>query len=879
MNIVPTNDQVHGAEFPMGMTVDQAHRVELETFIKLVLPGEGWRCAFVLETEQHGWFQTNEELITFLLAQDAAGFNVYHCNASFKNRKPRKISNVCKQRALRSDVDCGDGKEYRDRNEALHALVSFLKATGLPQPLVVASGSGIHCYWPLNRDVDNQTWRDLATALKKKMVQYGFKADHRCTMDAVRILRPPQTHNRKRGAVPVCMGNLVDPIPVEHLQAVLSVGSSFPLQVNTAANSEKAQATRPDVNASFGPSEWSPAAEARVLSVLAVISASCDRGEWFQVCASLHAHRWPNGFEICATWSRTSPKPEHKPEDLDKLWESFDREGYEGQKIGPGTLFFIGRKYGWVDTARTQLGPGPGPTPEPAPVVPPELAASAPPATAPMPPPRPAQVRALPMEYQRTREGKLRALSYQNARLGLVELRVKCRHDTFHNRKIVEGDVIEGTQELSDAICRALRDAMITHPELKFDPGETAMRQALERACEEARFDPIQNYLDSLQWDGIPRLDRWLTTYLGAADTPFVRAIGRLTLIAAVRRARLPGCKFDYILIFEGPQRAGKSSALRILAGGADNFSDQAVLHIKEQAQQEQLEGVWIYEIAELVGLKRTEVESTKTFLSRTHDKARPAYGHFRIDAPRRCIFIGTTNDADYLRDASGNSRFWPTKVGPIDLEGCRSSRAGPPRSIRSSISTVAASYHRLGRVFVDRRQDESLGRRRRVLAARPDHRSHIQNKRRVFPGVHRHRERRLGRVHHAAATPGADPPQGVHPRRRPARSQGQAGLHCGAAVIFAVGCYYLCQGYPGNQTIPVLPDRQNRFPQRSRLRPEAATACRLPGFLDAQRCREPAAASRPTSVFVPQRDPPRDHRHRRPVRRPVTAYPGRCCS
>src|SRR5262249_23476436 len=159
-------------------------------------------------------------------------------------------------------------------------------------------------------------------------------------------------------------------------------------------------------------------------------------------------------------------------------------------------------------------------------------------------------------------------------------------------------------------------------------------------ACEAVRFDPILDYLDSLRWDGQTRLDRWLGTYLGAANTPFVRAVGRLALMAGVRRAEEPGCKFDYLLVLEGPQRAGKSSALRILAGGAANFSDQGILHAKEQAQQEQMEGVWIYEVAELVGLKRAEVEFVKTFLSRTHDKARPAYGRFRTDQPRRCIFI-----------------------------------------------------------------------------------------------------------------------------------------------------------------------------------------------------------------------------------------------
>src|SRR5262249_25105856 len=152
-----------------------------------------------------------------------------------------------------------------------------------------------------------------------------------------------------------------------------------------------------------------------------------------------------------------------------------------------------------------------------------------------------------------------------------------------------------------DPMCRAARDVIIAR--FSFDPGKDHMKEALERACEETRFDPIQDYLDGLQWDGQARLERWLMTYLGVDDTPFARAAGGLTLMAAVRRARQPGVKFDHMLVLEGLQRAGKSSALRILAGGPENFSDQGILHLKdEKAQQEQIEGVWIYEIAELVG-------------------------------------------------------------------------------------------------------------------------------------------------------------------------------------------------------------------------------------------------------------------------------------
>jgi predicted P-loop ATPase len=140
-------------------------------------------------------------------------------------------------------------------------------------------------------------------------------------------------------------------------------------------------------------------------------------------------------------------------------------------------------------------------------------------------------------------------------------------------------------------------------------------------------------------------------------------------LIAAVRRVRSPGCKFDFILVLEGPQGIGKSTLLKILAG-EESFSDNEILGLDKREQQEAVQGVWIYELCELDGLSKSEVTSIKLFASKTIDSARPAYNRSRVDRPRRGIFIATTNEDTYLRDTTGNRRFWPVKVGRIDLAG-----------------------------------------------------------------------------------------------------------------------------------------------------------------------------------------------------------------
>ncbi len=162
--------------------------------------------------------------------------------------------------------------------------------------------------------------------------------------------------------------------------------------------------------------------------------------------------------------------------------------------------------------------------------------------------------------------------------------------------------------------------------------------------------------------------------YLGATDDAFNRQVSRLSLIAAVRRVLQPGCKFDHIIVLEGPEGRGKSSAIEILAG-SENFSDQSILTLDDKGQQEAVQGVWLYEIADLAGHSRAEVERVKAFASRTTDRARPAYGRHRVDRPRSCVFFATTNDRTYLKSQTGNRRFWMVECGAVDLEGLRRDR------------------------------------------------------------------------------------------------------------------------------------------------------------------------------------------------------------
>lgn len=170
-------------------------------------------------------------------------------------------------------------------------------------------------------------------------------------------------------------------------------------------------------------------------------------------------------------------------------------------------------------------------------------------------------------------------------------------------------------------------------------------------------YDPVAAFLYSVEWDGIPRLDTLYTDYLGAEDHPYTRTVTRKALVAAVARAMTPGCKFDYMTVVCGRQGIGKSTLFAKL--GKTWFSD-SIKTFEGKDAAELLQGRWIVEIGELEAFSKTDIKIVKQFLSKCDDQYRAAYARKTEKHLRRCVFFGTTNDHDYLRDTTGNRRFWP---------------------------------------------------------------------------------------------------------------------------------------------------------------------------------------------------------------------------
>lgn len=217
--------------------------------------------------------------------------------------------------------------------------------------------------------------------------------------------------------------------------------------------------------------------------------------------------------------------------------------------------------------------------------------------------------------------------------------------------------------KLTDEHVAYVRQWMRQHHHV--DWNREAAWDGIALAAAQHRYHPVQRYLEGLEWDGVPRVGSWVNTYFPGTEMPDM-PIGGWWLISAVARAMRPGCQADHMLVLEGPQGAGKSTAASILG---DEWFSAELGDVRDKDAAQSLAGVWIMEVPELDALRKADMTRTKTFLTLRCDHFRPSYGRTVVDRPRQCVFMGTTNERKYLHDASGGRRFWPVSVKTLDAE------------------------------------------------------------------------------------------------------------------------------------------------------------------------------------------------------------------
>ena len=204
---------------------------------------------------------------------------------------------------------------------------------------------------------------------------------------------------------------------------------------------------------------------------------------------------------------------------------------------------------------------------------------------------------------------------------------------------------------------------------------KTVVLDAIINIADENKYHPVRDYLNALSWDGTPRTGMWLHTYFGVEATPYAKAIGQMFLISMVARIMQPGCQVDYMLILEGGQGELKSSACRALASD-EWFSDglpKIGQNLKDLSQH--WRGKWLIEMPELSSMRESKSEDIKSFITRRTEKYRPPYGNVEVVEKRQGVLIGSTNKPAYLKDDTGGRRFWPVKIGNIDIEALKRDR------------------------------------------------------------------------------------------------------------------------------------------------------------------------------------------------------------
>lgn len=195
--------------------------------------------------------------------------------------------------------------------------------------------------------------------------------------------------------------------------------------------------------------------------------------------------------------------------------------------------------------------------------------------------------------------------------------------------------------------------------------GRDMVSAAVHSIAAEHSVHAVRDFLTEIVWDEKPRVETWLVDYLGVEKNEYSMSVGRMWLISAVARIMQPGCKADYMLVLEGDQGVKKSSALEELCGQQWFCDHQPDLHNKDA--QMQLFGSWIIEWAELDALSRADITAVKSFITRRVEKLRPPYGRYIVEVPRQCVFAASTNERDWLKDATGGRRFWPVECTKVD--------------------------------------------------------------------------------------------------------------------------------------------------------------------------------------------------------------------
>jgi hypothetical protein len=554
--------------------------------------------------------------------------------------KGRRLENIVRVRAIIADFD--------------HGLPAHFPLP--PSALVNSSEGKYQAYW----FVDDLMPPKLASGITITLVrEYG--ADSNCT-DLTRVLRLPGTFHMKTGKPRlVTVGYETDADGVVRGYRAAEIAKAFPptevvTRQSAAHASHKTGTTNPDdVRAALDAIAHQPSNEDPRESNVD------NRATWLKFGCAIKREFGDAGLDMWLEWSKLAGHDVYDEDDALRVWTSISDSTYSGQPCTIGTIFHWAKAVGWSraneqlrqSLAVTTSGHVDGHESE----IP-----DAPDVSVPT---LPTQF-AWPVTNKQNKDGKevgtpvARAPQNVSYYLGCAGIDVVFNEFDMltyvrrNGRLSVLSDAVIGDIyiDLNNAGCFSSKDLVA---------------DVIRKVGRQNPVHPVRIYLNKLRWDGVFRLEKLLPYYADTTDTPLNRATGRAWMIAAVRRVRQPGVKFDAMLMLQGKQGAGKSSFFRTLAS-SEWFSDSLEVGANAKTFIENSSGAWIIEHAEMTGYSKKERNDVKRYIAAQEDKARVAFARVAEAVPRQCVFGSTTNDEQILDDDSGTRRFWVAEVGTVRL-------------------------------------------------------------------------------------------------------------------------------------------------------------------------------------------------------------------
>lgn len=551
----------------------------------------------------------------------------------------RDNSNVTRFRAHMVDLDGPDATQQ------FGAARNWI----IPPAFGVNTSPGkYHLYWPLDAQSQAGQWE---TVQRKLVTRWNGDPT---IVDPARIMRLPGTVHRKTDPYPVVMWQLEGAGHVYNT-AMLDVALWSVTPSNIGGHGGD--------HIPIGQGERAPGGTTEAIEMLNRIDVTevTDRNQWVAITGAfmqaIDPADWQQAFEAYQAWN--APYPGNDPAANLKLWNDTLHRGTVVKGWGRLHSEATGMS---PQQARLLTGSGAGG----------------------------AGMHSAPVTLSSAPRGGLSGLledaTIANTPSALIEVvkalvgRISVGFDTFSQQTRLLGpppwaktDNFPRDWTDADTVNCQLFVQTLFNDKGVLRPSKDTVFDAVSLLASHNKFNPLQDYLNALKWDGVGRIRNLLSTYFGASDTPYHQAIGAKFMVSSVARAMEPGCKVDTVLILEGKQGIKKSSSIAALAGEGWFTDELPELSNKDAAIQ--LVGKWIVEISELSAFNRSDTETIKKFMSRSTDRFRAPYGKVASDHPRNTVFVATTNDEHYLKDTTGNRRFWPVTCGQIDIAAIRRDR------------------------------------------------------------------------------------------------------------------------------------------------------------------------------------------------------------